>query len=142
MFERYTETARRVIFFARFEASRFGSDVIDTGHLLLGLIREDKTLPQQVQRSHADIESLRSEVESQMTIREKISTSVDLPLAPDSKRALAYAAKEAKGLHHKVIHSSHLILGLLRIETCVAAAAFKRHGIEYAAYREVVRTSP
>ncbi len=142
MFEHYTETARRVIFFARYEASRFGNPFIDTEHLLLGLIREDKTLPQQMQRSRADVQSLRSEVESQMTIGEKIATSVDLPLAPDAKRALAYAAKEAKMLHHSVIHSSHLILGLLRIKTCVAAAALQRHGIKYAAYRAVVRTTP
>ena len=37
MFERYTEKARRVIFFARYEASQFGSPYIETEHLLLGL---------------------------------------------------------------------------------------------------------
>jgi hypothetical protein len=42
MFERYTEKARAVIFFARYEASEFGSPVIDTEHLLLGLIRKEK----------------------------------------------------------------------------------------------------
>jgi hypothetical protein len=30
MFERYTEKARRVIFFARYEASKFGSRMIET----------------------------------------------------------------------------------------------------------------
>ena len=44
MFERYTEKARRVIFFARYEASQFGSPCIETEHLLLGLLREDKAL--------------------------------------------------------------------------------------------------
>jgi ATP-dependent Clp protease ATP-binding subunit ClpC len=39
MFERYTERARRIIFFARYEASRFGSEYIHTEHLLLGLAR-------------------------------------------------------------------------------------------------------
>ena len=37
MFERYTEKARRVIFFARYEASQFGSPCIETEHLLLAL---------------------------------------------------------------------------------------------------------
>lgn len=45
MFERYTEKARRVIFFARYEASQFGSPFIETEHLLLGLLREDKPSP-------------------------------------------------------------------------------------------------
>ena len=40
MFERYTEKARRVIFFARYEASNYGSTEIDTEHLLLGILRE------------------------------------------------------------------------------------------------------
>jgi hypothetical protein len=37
MFERYTEKARRVIFFARYEASNYGSHYIESEHLLLGL---------------------------------------------------------------------------------------------------------
>ena len=44
MFERYTEGARRTIFFARYEASQIGSAYIETEHLLLGLLREDKAL--------------------------------------------------------------------------------------------------
>ena len=44
MFERYTEKARRVIFFARYEASQFGSPFIETEHLLLGLLREEEGL--------------------------------------------------------------------------------------------------
>jgi hypothetical protein len=41
MFERYTERARRSIFFARWEASKLGSLYIEPEHLLLGLIRYD-----------------------------------------------------------------------------------------------------
>jgi ATP-dependent Clp protease ATP-binding subunit ClpC len=44
MFERYTEKARRTIFFARYEASHFGSPYIETEHLLLGLLRENHEL--------------------------------------------------------------------------------------------------
>ena len=44
MFERYTEKARRVIFFARYEASQFGSPFIEAEHILLGVLREDKAL--------------------------------------------------------------------------------------------------
>src|SRR5262245_42039143 len=42
MFERYTEQARRVLFFARFEASQFGSQAIDGEHLLLALLRDPR----------------------------------------------------------------------------------------------------
>ncbi len=59
MFERYTEKARRVIFFARYEASQYGSPYIETEHLLLGLLREDKALANRFLRSHGSIESIR-----------------------------------------------------------------------------------
>ena len=42
MFERYTEKARRVIFFARYEASQFGSPYIETEHLLRIVRQESK----------------------------------------------------------------------------------------------------
>ena len=37
MFERYTESARRALFFARYEVSQLGATSIETEHLLLGL---------------------------------------------------------------------------------------------------------
>jgi ATP-dependent Clp protease ATP-binding subunit ClpC len=98
MFERYTEKARRVIFFARYEASQFGSPYIETEHLLLGLLREDKALTNRFLRSHASVESIRKQIEAHTTIREKVSTSVDLPLSNECKRVLAYAAEEAERL--------------------------------------------
>ena len=70
MFERYTEKARRVIFFARYEASQFGSPYIESEHLLLGLLREDKALANRFLRSHAAIESIRKQVEAHTTVRE------------------------------------------------------------------------
>lgn len=44
MFENYTTKARRVIFTARYEVSRFGASAIETEHLLLGLLHEDKSI--------------------------------------------------------------------------------------------------
>ena len=96
MFERYTEKARRVIFFARYEASQFGAPAIEPEHLLLGLMREDKTLTGRFfPRAQVSIESIRKEIEGRTLLREKISTSVELPLAPETKHVLAYAHEES-----------------------------------------------
>ncbi|HKF48191.1 MAG TPA: Clp protease N-terminal domain-containing protein [Terracidiphilus sp.] len=136
MFERYTEKARRVIFFARYEASQFGSPYIESEHLLMGLLREDKALSNRFLRSHAGVESIRKQIDAHTTIREKISTSVDLPLSNESKRVLAYAAEEAERLGHKHIGTEHLLLGLLREEACFAAEMLKERGIKLEAVRE------
>ena len=136
MFERYTEKARRVIFFARYEASQFGSPYIETEHLLLGLLREDKALTNRFLRSHATVESIRKQIEQHTTVREKVSTSVDLPLSNECKRVLAYAAEEAERLSHKHIGTEHLLLGLLREEKCFAAEILHERGLRLATIRE------
>ena len=141
MFERYTEKARRVIFFARYEASQFGSPYIETEHLLLGLLREDKALTNRFLRSHASVESIRKQIEGHTTIREKVSTSVDLPLSNECKRVLAYAAEEAEKLSHKHIGTEHLLLGLLREEKCFAAEILHERGLRLSAIREELARS-
>ena len=142
MFERYTEKARRVIFFARYEASQFGSPYIETEHLLLGLLREDKGLTFRFLRSYASVESTRKQIEGHITIREKLSTSVDLPLSNECKRVLAYAAEEAELLSHKHVGTEHLLLGLLREEKCFAAEILHERGLRLPTIREeLARTS-
>src|SRR6516165_11995711 len=142
MFERYTEKARRVIFFARYEASQFGSPYIETEHLLLGLLREDKALTNRFLRSHASVESIRKQIEGHTAIPEKVSTSVDLPLSNECKRVLANAAEEADGLSHKHIGTEHLLLGLLREEKCFAAEILHERGLRLSNIREeLARTS-
>src|ERR1700739_3810230 len=134
MFERYTEKARRVIFFARYEASQFGSPFIETEHLLLGIIREDKALTNRF--LHSQVESIRKQVESQTVVREKTSTSVDFPLSNESKRALVYAAEEAERLANKHIGTEHLLLGLLREEKCFATQILAERDIQLSHVRE------
>ena len=141
MFERYTEKARRVIFFARYEASQFGSPYIETEHLLLGLLREDKALTNRFLRSHGSVESIRKQIEGRTAIREKVSTSVDLPLSQESKRVLAYAAEEAERLAHKHIGTEHLLLGLLREEKCFAAEILHERGLRLSTSREELSRS-
>src|SRR3990172_5428386 len=104
MFERYTERARRVLFFSRYEASQLGSISIETEHLLLGLIREGKGLTSRLfARSHLSLEAIRKEIEGRIVIRDQVSTSVEIPLSGESKRVLTHAAEEAERLVHNYI---------------------------------------
>src|SRR5262245_10960553 len=141
MFERYTERARRVIFFARYEASQFGSTTIETEHLLLGLLREDAHLPTRFVTS-AIAPTIRKEIERRLEIREKVSTSIDLPLSNEGKRILAYAAEETERLNHRFIGTEHLLLGILREEQCLAAKILFDFGLRLDAIREQLAHSP
>jgi len=142
MFEKFTEKARRVVFFARYEASQFGSPYIETEHLLLGLLREDKALSNRFLGPPGAPEAIRREIEQHTTIREKIHTSVDLPLSNENKRVLAYAAEEAEQLSHHHIGTEHLLLGLLREEKCFAAKVLHDHDVHFDRVREELRGFP
>ena len=137
MFERYTERARRVLFFARYEATQLGSTSIETEHLLLGLIREGKGLTSRIfARSHLSLESIRKEIEGRTVFREKVSTSVEIPFSAETKRVLTFAAEEADRLLHTYIGTEHLLLGILREERSVAAAILYDKGMRLASVRE------
>jgi len=65
MFEKFTEKARRVMFFARYEASQFGAESIQSGHLLLGLLREaEKTSTALLERMGVQASVLRERLVS------------------------------------------------------------------------------
>ena len=98
MFERFTEKARGVILFARYEASHYGSPYIETEHLLLGLLREEKSVHLWVPKAQPEI--IRQRIDAASYKRPPTSTSVDLPLSNEAKRVLKYAADESERLAH------------------------------------------
>jgi hypothetical protein len=128
MFERYTEKARRVIFFARYEASQYGSPEIDTEHLLLGLLRENTNLCGWFPK--ATPETLRQRIDASSAKLPSTPTSVDLPLNSAARRALRFAADEAEHLAHRHIGTEHLFLGLLDEESCLTAQLLREAGAD------------
>jgi len=137
MFERYTERARRVLFFARYEASQLGSISIESEHLLLGLIREGKGLTSRIfARSRLSLEGIRKDIEGRTVFREKVSTSVEIPFSTETKRVLHAAAEEADRLLHEYVGTEHLLLGLLGEQRCVAASILVEKGMRLSTVRE------
>jgi ATP-dependent Clp protease ATP-binding subunit ClpC len=145
MFDRYTESAKRVIFFGRYEASRYGSPEIRTEHLLLGLFRGDRRLARKVLGSGGPIKRFLSSSSSIESIRgnirvvgRNISTSEDIPLSEESKQVLEYASEEADRLTDRHIRSKHLLLGLLRENQGLAAQLLNGKGVTLERARDKV----
>jgi hypothetical protein len=124
MFERYTEKARRAIFFARYESSQAGSPVIATEHLLLGVLRESRNLQGHLRIDPADVaDRLRAPI-----VAAKIATSVDIPLDDLCKRAIQHAAEEAEKIGNGHIGTEHLLLGIMREDKGRAAQVLRAMG--------------
>ena len=137
MFERYTEKARRAVFFSRYEASQFGSPYIETEHLLLGILRENRRIV-----PFESVAAIRKEIESRAVIPERVSTSVDLPISNECKRVMAYGAEEAERLGHKHIGTEHLLLGLLREHGCFADEILRKQGFTLETLRARIAKDP
>ncbi len=136
MFERYTEHARRTIFFARCEASQLDSAWIETEHILLGLLKEDRLLQETLPPDACEV--IRAKIELIPRPTPQIPTSIDLPLSRESKRALANGAEEAELMNHPHIDCGHLTLGLLRVENSVASDLLQEYGVNIETYRLAV----
>ncbi len=140
MFERYTERSRRVIFFARYEALQYGSQMIAPEHILLGLLREDKTIASRFFpfRNSLSVDTVRREVEERITIRERIPQSAELHLSPETKRILFWAGEESRQLKNKTIKPEHLLAGMLREERTAAAEILFQFGLRIQDVREEI----
>ncbi len=141
MFERYTEKARRLVFFARYEASQFGSPYIESEHLLLGFLRENQ-IARFVSTSAPTVDSIRKQIETHTKMRKKIRTSVDLPLSHECKRILHHALEEADRVGHKHIGTEHLLAGMLLEKDCYAARLLSEHFVSLESVRSGMKEEP
>ncbi|MDI1241441.1 MAG: ATP-dependent Clp protease ATP-binding subunit [bacterium] len=140
MFERYTERSRRVIFFARYEALQYGSPVIAPEHILLGLVREDKTITNRffAFRYNLSADSIRKEIEDRITVRDRMPQTSELHLSGETKRVLFYANEESRGLKSRTVGPEHLLMGLIREESSLAAEILIKFGLRAQDIRDVL----
>lgn len=139
MFERYTESARRALFFARYELSQLGATAIETEHLLLGVTRETQGIVVRVLAlAQLSPDDIRKEVIRRSVPRERLPTSVEAPFSAESRRVLQAAADEAEALLHGHIGPEHMLLGLLREQGSVAASILADHGLRLDEVRSTI----
>jgi len=127
MFEKFTESARRAVLFARAEASRAGSSYIEAEHLILGLFREKDNVFKRVLTAE-EAESLRGEVAASIAGGSNIGHQ-EYPLSQALKHALAWGAEAASNLTHAQIGPEHLLLGLLKDPNLPVAYLLKKYRI-------------
>ena len=137
MFEKYNEKARRALFFARYEASKLGSKVIESEHILLGILREGEDVTREIfTRFNVKPDDVRREIEGDRVFVERVSSSQELPLSEESKKILAYASHEAESMMHPYVGTEHLLIGILRVDPCVASRLLSGHGFNLYGVRE------
>src|SRR5262245_38960382 len=144
MFERFTEAARRALFFARYEVSQHGNTTIEPHHLLLGVLRVGDGIAARVlSESGVSPETLRREIDQRLATNDTISVSIEIPVSTATKLILNDAAAEADRMGHRSIDTEHLLLAILAEGRSVAASVLLGRGLSLDSIRaHVVRVRP
>jgi ATP-dependent Clp protease ATP-binding subunit ClpC len=131
MWQRFTERARRIVFFAQEEASRLGENRVGPEHLLLGLIREPDSVAMRILVDQIGLfpERIRAAVERQAQ-RGTGNDGRDMQLTPAAKRTIDLAYEEARRLENNYIGTEHLLLGLVAEGEGLAARVLIAQGAD------------
>lgn len=137
MFERFSDSARRVIVLAQEEARQLRHDYIGTEHILLGLAADDGTAAAVLTDMQIDLSVVRAEVERLIGRGEKEPTG-HVPFTPRAKKVLELSLREAMNLRHNYIGTEHLLLAVVREGDGVAAQILTAQGADAARVRKAV----
>ena len=138
MFEKFTERGRKVIIFAREEAEKRQNDYLGTEHLLLGILRDEDSLPMVIlKKMGLSVDELRMEIERNLPTGSNILTFGDIPFTPRAKKVLELAVEEARLLGHSYIGSEHLLIGLIREEAGIAGKILRSLGANLLGVRQL-----
>ena len=138
MWQRFSERARKVVFYSQEEAQKFGDGYVSTEHLLLGLVRESDSVAAQVlDRLGVSLNRVRAEVEKQLP-RGDARPNQDMTLTPRAKRVIDLSYDEARQLGNNYIGTEHLLLGLIREGDGLAGKVLTNLGVGLETTRTVV----
>ena len=139
MWMRFTEGARKVVFYAQEEAGRLGESYVATEHLLLGLMRESDSVATRIlDCMGVSLRTIRREIERQVT-RSDVRLGQDMQLTPRAKRVIDLAYDEARRLNNNYIGTEHLLLGLIREGDGMAAKTLGKLNITLEQARQELR---
>lgn len=129
--------ARRVLSYSAEEAESLQHSEIDSGHLLLGLLREEGGVAGRVARNLGLDLTRTRELVNHLT--PAASTSGSVELSSDTKKVLELAVDEARRMGHHYIGTEHLLLGLARLPEGVSDETLRRLGVSPADIRRETR---
>ena len=140
-FTRFTQDARAVVVRAQEEAARLGHGQIGTEHVLLGLLLggDTEAAARVLRASGVTLEAVLAEVVRHVGSGDEVPDPEVLRFTPRAKKVLELSLREALNLKDDHIGTEHILLGLLRESSGLAARVLSDLGADPARLRSAVQ---
>lgn len=131
-FQRFTERAQKVIYYAQEEAQALEHGYVGTEHILLGLLRgEDGVSKQLLNAQGVEISNVRTLIEEYEGRGDTGFYKSEIPLTPRTKRLLEMSLTEARNLNHNYAAPEHILLALIKESEGVAFTILSNLGVDF-----------
>lgn len=141
MFENLSNRAMQVLAHARQEADKLAHPVIDTEHILLGLLIEKTGIAATIfMKRNISIPSIVMKIRRSSDMSDIFVVKGNLNYSPTALKSLEYAAEEAKGMGREIVDTEHILLGLVRETEGKANAILTRIGFDVESLRRDIRS--
>lgn len=138
VWQRFTERARKAVFYAMDEARRWGGNHVDPEHLLFGVLHQPDCNGFRILNELGATPSLiKAEVRKLMP-RSDLTPAEEPVLTRRGKRVIDLAFEEARRIPNDYLGTEHLLLGLLREDNGTSATVMTRYQIDLETVRRCV----
>ena len=143
MDSKFSPRVKDVLSFSKDEAERLGNCAIGTEHLFLGILREGEGVAISILSSLGiSLLDIKHDLEFKLqnTTPDHLDQD-DIPLQKSAERTLKLIYLEAKALKNQTIDTSHLLLAILKDETCLVTRYLEAKNIDYNIVKNNINTS-
>ncbi|GAB4574153.1 MAG: hypothetical protein Kow0077_19260 [Anaerolineae bacterium] len=136
---RYSQYARRAMMQARLCAHEQRHTLVDTSHLLVGVLRVEGCIGQQVLKELGLTRETAEHAVALLHLRRPAESFDPAPMSPALRAALTYAVEESGALGHHYVGTEHLLLGIARSGSGAAQDILQASAIGFDQLRRQVR---
>ena len=140
MSSKFSQKINNILIYSKEEAIRLNNSYIGPEHLFLGILRDGEGIAiDALNAAGVDLPTLKSDIESHIQEHTKTSVANDnLPLLKSSEHILAIIFLEARAMKSDTVDTGHLLLSILRNESCIITTLLNEQGINYQKIKSII----
>ncbi len=146
MNNQFSPRVSHILIYSKEEAERLRSNLIDPGHLFLGLLRENSGKAIEIlNKFHVRLDDLKREIEEKLN-QESSNSRKDIfneiTLSDSSAKILRLCTLEARLLHSNFVDTEHLLLALLKDNSNMVCSILRNNDVTYEAAHDMLAMKP